>query len=145
MASNRFFDDDGLSVVDGTTAKASQLNSVTNETSKAFDLLESELDGISIGALLSLAWAQSNQGIEPDPVNYPDTYSSKAYALEAMAWVDGNIGVDTRADGTTVIPYTAKDQADKSKDSADAAARSIFGGCMTQSARQTTRHQFLAA
>jgi len=121
MATNRYFDNVGLSVVDGSVAKASQLNAIVGETNKAFDLIESELNNINVGFLLSFQWAQNPQGDEIDPVNYPDKYSSYAYAIEAKGWAVGPSGVATEADGVTVISHSAKEEADKAEADADRA------------------------
>jgi len=68
MATNRFFDNSGLSVVDGQVAKASQLNSLTGETNKAFDLIQSELDTVQQSFLLAYEWAQAQPGTEIDQI-----------------------------------------------------------------------------
>ena len=121
MATNRFFDNVGLSVVDGQIAKASQLNSVTSETNKGFDLVEAELNAISVGALLSQQWADNDQGDPPDSTNHPGKYSSRANAEEAEGWTVGPVGTATEADGVTLITHSAKDEADKALDAAQRA------------------------
>ena len=119
MATNRYFDNTGLGVVDGTIAKASQVNALTNETNTAFDLIQSELDSITVGALLSYQWANNDQGDLIDPTNYPGQYSSRAYAEESEAWSIGKGGVDTEADGVTAITQSSKEGAEAAKVSED--------------------------
>lgn len=110
MATNRFFDNSGLTVTDGTLAKASQLNTFVSETNKAFEVVESENDVIQAQQNLANKWAEEDQGVEVDPIAFPNEYSARAYALEAMAWASGTGGVSTKADGTT-ITYSAQEKA----------------------------------
>jgi len=115
--SNRYFTKTGLEVIDGTLAQGKNVNQVTDETDSAFDLVQGEIDTIQTVANDAYKWANNDQGDEPKPIEHPDEYSARANALEAEGHASGTEGVSTRADGVTVIQYTAKDRAQAARDS----------------------------
>jgi len=141
MATNRFFDNTGLTVSDGTLAKAIQLNNLSSETNKAFEVVESEIDVIGAAQSLANKWANDPQGTEPEPIAYPGAYSARANAEEAEAWASGTAGVDTEADGVTTITYSAKEKADEAAASASAASSSASAASTSESNALTYRNE----
>jgi len=108
-----------MTAIDGVIAVAEDVNIVHETTLLKLNLITEDM----AGAYLSNSWAISDQGTEPDGTNYPEYYSSYAYALEAQDWAVSDDPIRL-ADGNTSSELSAKAHAALAGGSADTAMSS---------------------
>jgi len=109
-----YFDPTGLSVTDGETAKASDVNAFLTETDAAFDVAEQDIAALSGRGE---AWAENDPY---DPVTI-GKYSAKHWATLAEDWA---IGTPTDNDGVPTGDQSAKKEAEDAAAAALAASTS---------------------
>ncbi len=129
-ATNRLFDQTGLTVTDGQDAEPENVNDLVSEINTAFEVVANELSDSFVGIELARSWANEDQGELIDATNYPTGYSSRANADEAADWASASgtvvtsAGVDTGEKSAKVLAEEASDDADAASVSAAAAAAS---------------------
>jgi hypothetical protein len=148
MAFGDYYNPNDKEVFDGDVASAADLNAINTAVDTAFQQVATDLDTVDSKAdsavAQSEAWATDEQGTNPDPLQ-PTKYSSFANAQEAKAWASGIGGVDTEADGSTVIPYSAQEKAAEASASAGAASTSEGNALASENAASLSETNALAS
>lgn len=92
-------------VNDGDIARADDLNALNYAADSSFEQVADDLDALELTMTTVVgsaqAWASRDQGSLPDLL-VPNTYSSKAYAIEALDAATNNVDIIRKANGTTL-------------------------------------------
>ena len=92
-------------VSDGDIARADNLNALNYAADSSFEQVADDLDALELTMTTVVgsaqAWASRDQGSLPDLL-VPNTYSSKAYAIEALDAATNNVDIIRKANGTTL-------------------------------------------
>ena len=136
---NRYFtDQSSLQVLDGVVAYADDVNALTQKCNTAFDLIESEIDGLLSNQSTANQWATADQGVLPEPT--ATMYSARAYAIEAKSWAEEGAGFGIKlADGTVdTASESAKTHASNAATSESNAATSASNAATSASNASTS-------